>query len=245
MSLKERFQNPTVGDCVKLRLFVYNSNCRADVISVEKVEIFTLDCHDKDCCDNKYRLVETIETFDVVQEETGQYSVTVKLEQEKYVIGKYVDVWTLKVQENKPTSTIENRFQVYPSLWYATPIPVVYDFSYAFRPNKIKKGSKRYIIIDITPNVPTATDLARYYENLAIVSPLTISIEQACTACMPQEQDLRLLVENEAVPFRERGKGYYFLDTTEMETGIYNVWFQMKFGESVYISDKQQLQIYC
>jgi hypothetical protein len=34
------------------------------------------------------------------------------------------------------------------------------------------------------------------------------------------------------------------LDTSEMEVGIYDIWFEMEMGENVYISDRFQLQIH-
>ena len=76
------------------------------------------------------------------------------------------------------------------------------------------------------------------------MSDLKISIEQACGNCLSDEQDLRLIVDKELVQSREKRYGYYKLDTTEMDCGIYNVWFQLEFGGNVYISDKMQLQIY-
>ena len=113
-----------------------------------------------------------------------------------------------------------------------------------FRPQKLRKGSKRYLIIEINPNVPKGTDLQRYYENLAIVSDLKVSIEQKCGTCVPQEQDLRMVVDRASVDYREKKFGYFMLDTNEMEVGIYDVWFEMEMGENTYISDRFQLQIY-
>jgi hypothetical protein len=247
MTAKERKQAPVIGDDLTLRLFIYNSNNRANVNSVEKVDIYFLDPAEVTET-NPYgkRLVKTIEDTEVTFVEDGQYSITVTLEPECFTIGQYIDEWHLQTREADPIIKVENMFEVKPDLWYTTPIPVVYDFNYAFRPNKIRSGSKRWMIIDITPNVPNACDLERYYTNLCIVSPLKISIEMACVECMPKEQDLRLVVDREEVQFREKGQGFYFLDTNELELdcGIYNVWFEMEFGESLYISDKQQLQIY-
>lgn len=243
MSLKERYQNPVTGDQVNLRLFTYNSNNRTDFNNVTKVEIYLLDPNSKTIENPSGKvLVETIENITHV--ETGQYLVTLSLEDTKYVIGDYLDVWYVEVEENETEATIENNWQIYPDLWYTTPIPIIYDFNFSFRPNKIRQGSKRYLIINITPNVPDATDLQRYYENLAIVSPLKISIEKLCGDCVPAEQDLRIVVEQDSVELREKNTGYYFLDTTEMDQGTYNVWFELEFGESLYISDKSQLQIF-
>jgi len=249
MATKERFQNPVVGDDIRLKLFTYNSNNRADFFSLEKVEIYFLDPEAKTAENLDGRtLFQTIESDDITRASIGEYEITVSLTDPSYVIGNYIDKWYVVAEENENTQSIENVFQVFPDLWYTTPIPIVYDFNFSFTPNKIRQGSKRFIIIDITPNVPRTSDLNRYYENLAIVSPLKISIEQKCGECIPAEKDLRLLVDCESVQIRERTRGFYFLDTTEngldLSEGIYNVWFTMEFGESIFISDKLQMQIY-
>lgn len=246
MADKQRFQNPVVGDTLTLNLFTYNSNNRSDVYSVDKVEIYYLDPNDQsDGNPDGRRLVETINS--ITNTETGLYQVEVELTDPTYVIGKYLDIWTVSFEENEnTTSKIENFFEVYPDLWYTNTVPIVYDFNYRISPNKIRKGSKRWLIIDITPNVPKATDLEKYYLNLAISAPLKISIEQGCVPCMPPEEDLRLLVDCADVDIREKCVGYYFLDTEDLDLveGIYNVWFNMELGENLYISDKQQIQIF-
>lgn len=244
MATKERFQNPVVGDDLKLRVFAYNSNNYRNFNSVTKVEIYAFDDEKTTANPTGKRLVQTIESADVTLDSTGQYSISVDLQQGTYTIGNYSDVWTVEVETGEPEAQIENRFEVFADLWFTSPVPVVYGFDFSFRPNKIRQGSKNYLIIDITPNVPKASDLDRYYQNLAIVSPLKISIEQECGDCIPAEQDLRLVVDEELVELREKCVGYYYLDTTEMDCGIYNVWFQMDFGDTVHISDKQQIQIY-
>jgi len=242
---KERYQNPVVGNQVNLRLFSYNSNNFADFQEIEKVEIYFLDPEEV-TADNPEgrRLVETFDGAAVVAEDVGKYLLSVTLEQGKYVIGRYVDVWVVRVNSEEPAGNIEQVFDVYPALWYTTPMPIVYDFSFYFQPNKFRKGSKQYLIIEIRPNVPTAGDLRKYYENLAIVSDLKISIEQRCGDCLPQESDLRLIVDKVSVDYREKRFGYYQFDTEDLECGIYDVWFQLEFGGNRYVSDKQQLQIY-
>ena len=244
MATKERFQNPVVGDTITLRLFAYNSNSFQSFSSITKVEIYALDLEKTTDNPDGRRLVETIETDDVTLDATGQYSLSATLAQATYTIGQYIDVWTVEVEVGETAATIENQFEVFPDLWFTTPIPVVYGFDFGFRPNKLRKDSKNYLIIEVSANVPKASDLERYYQNLAIVSPIRISIEQECGDCLPQEEDLRLIVECALVELREKSVGYYFLDTTDMNCGIYNVWFQMEFGDTVHISDKQQLQIF-
>ena len=242
---KERYQNPTVGDEINLRLFTYNSSNLRDVESIEKVEIYFLDPDNITTTNTDgRRLVETIEGDAVTTESTGTYLVTITAETAQYTIGKYLDIWTLNVEEDENASTIENNFAIYPDLWYTTPIPIVYDFDFHFQPNKFRKGSIQYLIIEIIPNVPRSSDLERYYANLAIVSDLKITIEQKCGDCLPAEQDLRTVVEDESVSYRELRYGYYQLDTTDLDCGIYDITFKLTFGNNVYISERMQIQIY-
>lgn len=242
---KERYQNPAVSDDLKLRFLTYNSNNLADVDEIQEVEIYLLDPSEvSETNPDGRRLVQTLLTADVEQEDTGHYSVTFTLEDPVFTIGRYIDVWKFTVPGDDDVISIEQRFQISPALWYTSDKPIVYDFSFRFMPNKLRMGSKRYLIIDITPNVPTGSELEKYYQNLAIAAPLKISIEQACVDCMPEEEDLRLLVDCETVEHREKCRAFYHLDTSDYAEGIYNVWFQMEFGGNTYISDKQQLQIF-
>ena len=241
----ERYQNPTAGDLVNLRLYVYNQNALTDVKAVAQVDIYYLDPNEKtEANPDGRRLVETILPPAISQEETGTYLLPLQTVANKYVIGRYLDVWTLTVADDEPTQRIEQFFDIVPDLWYTTPIPVVHDFSFKFQPNRLRQGSRQYLVIEVIPNVPRASDLKAYYENLAIVSQLYISMEQTCGPCTPQEADLRLIIENEPVPLREKRFAYYKLDTTDMDCGIYNVWFTLEFGDNTYISDKSQIQIY-
>ncbi len=243
MATKERYQNPTTTDTLNLRLFTYNSNNLQDVQSVSKVEIYFLDPTEvSETNRDGRRLVDTINV--ITQEDTGKYLITISMFQPKYTIGKYLDVWYLNFEGEESPATVSNPFEVYPDLWYTTPIPIVYDFAFTFRPNRLRKGAKQYLIIEITPNVPRGTDLARYYENLAIVSNLKISIEQKCGDCVPAEDDLRLIVDAAPVDYREKRFAYFLFDTSDYDCGIYNVWFELDFGESIYLSNKNQLQIF-
>ncbi len=240
---KERFQNPVIGDDITLRLLTFNSNNRADVDNITKVDIYFLDDAERteENPDGR-RLVETITS--TVHDETGAYSIKFTLTSPKYTIGKYIDIWTFVIDPLDADAIVTNQWELYPALWYTSPVPIAYDFNFNFRPNKIRSGAKRWLIIAIEPNVPKATDLARYYENIAITSPLKVYIEQECGPCVPAESDLRLIVDGEPIVFREKLVGYYQLDTTDMNCGIYNVWFEMAFGDSIYISDKEPLQIF-
>jgi hypothetical protein len=247
MAAKKRYMNPAIGDTVELDFFVYNSNNRMDLHEVQKVEIWYLDPNEKteDNPDGR-RLIQTITS--ITHTDTGEYKVSVDLVEDTYVIGEYRDVWYVVFRDGDDITTQEKQFQVYPDLWYTGTSSIVYDFSFRFQPNRLRKGSKQYLIIQVRPNVRQSSELEEYYTNLAISASMNIYIEQECVECMPDEQDLRMIVDGDSVDYREKCLGYYFLDTSEdglyLKEGIYNVFFQMDFGESTYISEKLQLQIF-
>jgi hypothetical protein len=245
MAIKERYQNPVCEDTVNLRLMVYNTNNFATVEAISKVEIFFLDPALKtpENPDGR-RLVTTVLPADIHQDAEGRYSIQVPMSIPQYTIGNYIDAWSLVFRTDECPAVIEQRFQVYPDLWYTSPIPIVNDFTFSFRPNRLRHGAKQPLIIEITPNVPRASDLARYYENLAIVSPLYITIEQRCGDCVPAEKDLRIIVDHQLVELREKRYGYYPLDTREMDCGVYDITFELDLGDNIYISDRNQLEIF-
>ncbi len=242
----ERFQNPTCGDTINLRLFTYNSNNRRDVVAISKIDIYTIDSTTVSAQNPEgVRLVQTIDASNVIQEATGQYLLPLTVTDPLYTIGNYRDAWTVVFEDNEcATSTVVNRFGIYSNLWFTTASPPIYDFNFNFRPNRIRKGTKRYLLIQITPNVPRGSDIQPYYENLAVVSDIKVSIEIACGDCLPVEQDLRLIVDKQLVDYREKCFGYFFIDTNDYEVGIYNIWFETVFGESVFVSEKNSFQIH-
>ena len=243
---KERNQNVTVDDEVTLRLITYNSNSYRNVASVDKVEIYRLDptlCSETNP-DGRY-LIETINSIDST--DTGMYSITLPTPSPTYTIGKYIDIWYVVFVDEETPSQVVNKFEIYPNLWYTSTMPAVYGFSFQFQPNRIRKGSKKWLQIKINPEVPRATEIERYYTNIAISSNLTISIEQSCGQCVtPGENEL--IVEDELVYIRDRIFGFYQLDTTEngldLECGIYNVWFTLNYADSIEVSPVMQFQVY-
>lgn len=239
----ERYQNPACGDTIKLRLFTYNSNNRSDVTSIQKIDIYKYNVNSTGNVELTF--IKTIDGSEVTREETGQYVVDVTAEYPLFTIGGYQDVWSVTFEEGDCASAeIKNNFEIYSDLWFATPVPPIYDFNFDFRPNKIRKGSKRYFLIQITPNVPKGAELLAYYQNLAIVSDIRVSIEMSCGDCVPRESDLRLLVDRELVNYREKCYAYYFINTDDYDEGIYNIWFELAFGENVYVSEKNSFQVY-
>jgi hypothetical protein len=243
--MKQRYQNPIVGDTVRLRLLVYSSNTLDNVKSVEKIEIFLLDPNSCTADNPQGRvLVQTIDGSSVVNEEPGKYYYDLEATKPTYIIGNYMDVWTVTLEDETDPVAYDNPFALFPKLWYASPTPIVYDFSFKFTPNRITKGSIKPLIIQIIPQTPTATELQRYYTNIAIYADLKISIARKCDPCQPCEEDLRTLVDGDLVEDREKCTAWYRLDTTEMDCGLYDVWFTMNFGGNVYVSDKNQLLVY-
>jgi hypothetical protein len=243
---KERNQNITVGDNLKLRLFTYNSNSRQNIYNIEKVEIYNLDqTYKTEENPEGRRLIQTIETSEISTEDEGEYSIEINLEDQIYTIGNYIDVWHVEFDQEQ-SGTVTNEFNILPNLWFASDLPVIYDFTFGFRPNRIRYGEKRWINIEVIPNVPNISDLKRYYSNLSISSPLKVWIEKICGDCVPSERDLRMIVEGDLVKHRRGTEGSYFIDTEKlnMDCGMYNIWFEMEFGENKYISDNQQIQIF-
>lgn len=245
MTVKQRGQSLRTGDTVNLRLFVFNGSEPANVESVQKVEIFRLYAAEV-TDENPFGklLVETIAGSDVTQTADGEYSVEVLLESPKYTIDHYSDEWSLVFDSTLPVGVSEQLFTIQPNAWFTDSRPIVHDFSFRFTPDKVVSGSKRYIEIEVEPNVPRNSEKLNYYKNLVSAGELYISIEMACMPCIPEEEDLRVIVDRELISERDFCIGHYFLDTTDLDCGIYYVWFELDLGSNVFISDKQPLQIF-
>lgn len=242
---KTRNQNLTVTDTVSLQLVTYNSNNLANVQSIEKVEIYKLDPAECSDCNKDGRiLVDTI--TDINEESTGVYNIQLAMSSPKYTIGKYIDVWSVIYRENEEVATSENHFEVYSDLWYTTTQPAVYGFSFQFQPNRIRKGSIKWLVVKVIPNVPRSTDLERYYTNLAISSDLEMSMEQICSPCGDNCNDL--ILEDEPLTVRDKVFGFFKIDTTEdgldLDIGLYHIWFTLRYAGNIDISEKMNLEIY-
>lgn len=245
MAAKERNTNPVPGDLINLRLIAYNSNNYANVQSIQQVDIYFLDPTGQTCDDDCTKtLIQTLPGSQVITDDVGNYHLPLQTTVPQYVVGNYLDQWTLIFNANDTPSTIQNHFQLYTNLWYTSTTPAVYGFGFNFQPNRIRQGSIKWLIIQIVPNVPRATDLERYYTNLAIAADLKITIQQACGPCLPTEQDLRTIVDAAPVTIRDKVFGFYQLDTTQLDCGIYDVWFELDYAGSIDISPKYQLQVF-
>ena len=88
MPLKERLQNPTCNDTIRLRLFSYNSNNRANLQDIQKVDIYTLDPNEiSQANPDGRRLVATIDGADVISESAGSYYIDISADSPLYSIG--------------------------------------------------------------------------------------------------------------------------------------------------------------
>lgn len=243
--MKERYQNPMVGDTLKLRAYSFNGAFPANVNSVQKVEIYRLFATEKTVDNPQGKvLVETIDGSDVITDDEGKYSIELTLSSPTYTVDRYSDEWTLLLEDTMPEGVFEGYFQIYPSAWFVDTHPIIHDFDFDLTPSKVVQGSKKYIQVEVNPNVPRGTERQRYYANMIAGGDLYIYMEQRCGSCVPEEEDLRKVIDRELITTRDHCVGYYFLDTTEMDCGVYHVWFELTLGSNVYISDKKPLQIY-
>lgn len=245
MATKERDTNAVCNDTVILRLYQYNENAPAAVNAIESVEIYFLDPFNRspDNPDGR-RLIQTFTSADVTTTDVGQYSVTVTLTSPLYVIGNYIDVWHISYEADQCPGTREMQFSIAADKWYANTEPYLWSFAFAFRPTKFRKNERKYIIVEVTPNVPHISDLDRYYADLNTYPALFVSMAIRCGDCVPAEEDLRTVIDRQQIEVRNKRLGYFFLDTTDLDCGIYDVWFELDLGGNTYLSPKNQLQIY-
>ena len=79
MPTKERYQNPVVGDTLRLRLFFYNSNNFADVNQIQEVKIYKV-ADGASMNDVSARtLVQTVTSASIVNSDTGQYYIDIEV----------------------------------------------------------------------------------------------------------------------------------------------------------------------
>jgi hypothetical protein len=180
--------------------------------------------------------------------ERGQYLLPLALTNPLYTIGFYHDVWSVVFQDGAcETATLQNDFQVYSELWFTSPTPPVYAVLISiFRPGRLRKGSKRYLLIQVVPNVPHGSDILPYYENLAIVSDLRISMELACGECVPDRDKTYVWVVDRALVGLIGKKVADIILSTQINlTKEFTICgLILSFGENVFVSDKMSLQIF-
>jgi hypothetical protein len=245
--IKDRFQNPVVGNTVRLLLFALNSNNPAALSLIQKVEIYYLDpaAHTPANPDGR-TLIQTIAGNTVLNPSLGTYEIDEFIDPVIYwQSGNFLDVWYIQYNPTDSIAIVTQYFTIYPELWITTPVPILYDFQFAFSPHKFRLGEVKPIEIEVLPNVPRATDLGRYYHNLAISADLKVSIAKNCDECQdPCETDLNLIVDQATTNYRDRNRAFYIIDTTAYDPGIYDIFFTLFFGSNTYMSETFQFQIY-
>lgn len=239
--IKDRYQMPTVGDTVRLRLMSLNQYTFSDLESINQVDIYLYDKCQPGC--PLPPVVTTIPGTQVVRESEGNYYVDLVTSSPDFMIAEYQDVWRIFTKNNQAGS-VTKKFKLYQDQWFFSSLPPVYSFTFKFGPNKIRKGSKKYLAIQVVPNVPKACELENFYAAMAISGVIKINIEKSCGPCLLEEKDLRIVVEDQIVELREGANAYYYLDTTEMDCGIYNVWFELDVNNTVEVSSKYQMEIF-
>lgn len=245
MALKERNQNAVVGDTLRLRMWTFASNNFADPSSVNGLDVYVLDPVMATVANPDGRtLVQSLGSGSVVREAEGKYYADLSLASPTYAQGTYIDSWSVTYGPGDDPVANDQYFTVYPPLWITSPGPVLYDFTFTLYPNRIVKGEVKNIIVTIHPNVPKATDLERYYYNLAVLGDITFTIIQRCGPCLPPEEELRTVVEDAPADYRERCQAFYKLDTTELDCGIYDVQVKFQMGGNTYYSERLPFQIY-
>src|SRR5438309_1670436 len=146
MGQKFRYQNPVVGDTIRLSMDVYNSNNFADVISIDKVEIMFLDPTAKtDLNPDGRTLFAEVAGNSVIHAGTGQYYVDLVTSPPQFVMGNYLDIWHMQFRTDEDVGQIEQTFAIYPDLWITSPVPIVYDFQFRFAPTRWRKGESKFI----------------------------------------------------------------------------------------------------
>src|ERR1019366_2184071 len=223
MTIKTRNQNLVVGDTLVLKLFARNSNNFADLYNIDHVDILFENCPE-DCNDKKNvatdALVETIAGSSIQRDGVGVYHFGLSTTAPEYKIGRYHDVWYVTFNNGDVQTYYRQDFKLNPDLWILSGTPVIYSFDFRFTPNRMRQGSKKWLVIQIIPNVPRAVDMQKYYENIAISADLRINIEQACGPCLPPEEDLRLVIDNCPVTERDKVFSYFLIDTCDWDCGI-------------------------
>jgi len=255
--IKDREQNPIIGDTIRLRLFSYSSNTRAEVYEVECVRIYFLD-QDQRSEDNPDGriLMDTIPGTDVDNPSTGEYLVSLVTSETSYRVGSYIDRWEVKFEpQDARSGIIENNFTIYRDLWYTSSKPIIYDMGFTFAPYKMVQGTKKHLRVDVDVYAPDNSTIDNYYYYLNTLADIQIKIVQDDgDGYDPDVPANNIILNWTSVQWREGTSGYYLLDTSvdprpsragePLGTGIYLVQFKAGLGENVYLSQNFRLQIY-
>lgn len=255
--IKERGQNPTLGDTILLRLLTYNSNALADVYEIEKVEIFFKDPHQRiESNPQGEILVSTIPGDEVIRTSEGNYLVKLETDQTNFRIGDYIDRWTIRFKEmDDRVGVINKEFDIYRDLWYTSTQPIVYEVAFSYQPTRVIQGSRKYLRTDLKIYAPNKTQVDDYYYYLKTLNNVKIKI----WLYEGKELDLKdpqrnIMLNWVQTSYRDGNIAYYLLDTSidpringtcgPWPLGVYKVQFRADLGETIHLSNPYTLQVY-
>lgn len=255
--IRDRFQSPIVGDTVRLKTFVYSSNERSNVSSIDSVEIYYLDETQKTPSNPRGKiLIETLAPSKITNVSAGTYQLEIQTNPVDYRVGDYIDQWNIQFESGDlRQGIVENEFHIYRDLWITSDKPLIYDIGFNYSPHRIIQGSSKYIRVDLEPFVPNATTMEKYYYYINSIANISMSISQdegeGYDRYNPSNNVLFMWRQ---VHHIEGTSGFFFLDTRidprpqlngkPMPNGIYLVQFRTILGESTYLSPQFRLQIY-
>ncbi len=255
--IRERYQNPIVGDTVRLKSFIYNSNVKDNVSSISSIDVFFLDPDRISPSNPDGRiLMASFSSAQVSNPSIGEYYVDLVTNGSDFRVGSYIDRWNIVFEStDQNPGVIENKFNLYRDLWYVSPEPIIYELGFDYEPHKIFRLSKKYIRVDIEVYAPDEDIKANYYYYLLTLSQIYVRIVQdEGDGYDPVDTSKNVLYDWSLVHYRETTRGYYLLDTTvdprpwrlnqPWGLGIYLVQFKANLGETIQLSPQFRLQIY-
>lgn len=255
--IKERTQNPVLGDTINLRLFSYSSNTLSDVYRVKSVKIFYLD-HDQRTENNPDGrvLIRTVAEPDIQNPSDGEYLLPLITNETEFRVGSYIDRWEILFEDtDNRDGVIENSFHIYRDLWYTSEKPIIYDIGFNFQPYRLVQGCRKHLRVDLEIFAPEEDIIDKYYYYLLTLADIQLRIVQDEGVGYEEvETDKNVVLNWTTVDFRENTTGYYRIDTSAdprphragkpWGTGIYLVQFRATLGGNLYLSQKFRIQIY-
>lgn len=255
--IRERRENPVIGDTINLRVFTYSSNSRADIYQMDSVNIYYLDKEQATEANPEGRVhITSIPANQIFHPSQGEYQVVLKTNPVDYRVGTYIDRWEglFEIDDSRP-GVIENYFNIYRDLWYTSPIPLVYEIGFVYSPTKILSGSKKYIRTDIEIYTRDKSIVEQYYYYLRGLQSIQfrLTLDEG-PDYDPVVSENNIIQDWAPMSFAEDRTAYFLLDTSidprpsrsgrPLPLGIYLIQFKAALGETVHLSPKFRLQIY-
>ena len=244
--VKYRGMVVNTGDTLRLGFCSFNNGLTNPAGGVTQVAIYQIDAVERTDSNPLGKSLVTTITEGIINDSDGRYHVDIQLNYPQYVVSRYEDIWTSVFDIGGEPCQSDFEFKISPPIWFTDTMPLVHDFNFNFMPNRVVKGSRKWLELKVEPNLPHGSDKRRYYENVVLGGELYVSLYAKCGDCLPKEEGLRLLVDRELVVEREGCRSWWLLDTTDDQVpcGIYDLRMELDLGENIYISEALPLQIY-